>query len=128
MYGIILGILDVYDDLMRWYSGYIIKPSSSLFIDVVETSTVMIGICIVCMFMFGVNMIMVLVSIELILLGVNIQLVSYSLYFDDLVGQFLALIVLTVAAAESAIGLGIVVVYYRMRGNVLLSGINMIHG
>ena len=62
------------------------------------------------------NVIVILMSIELILLAVNINLVAFSVYLHDLVGQVFALLVLTVAAAEAAIGLAILVVYYRNRG------------
>ena len=64
------------------------------------------------------NVIVILMSIELILLAVNINLVAFSAFHDDLVGQIFTLIVLTVAAAEAAIGLAIVVVYFRNRGTI----------
>jgi len=87
----------------------------------------LIGMSIIGMVVFSVNMILVLISIERMLLGVNLQLVMYSLYYNDIIGQVLSLIVLTVAAAESAIGLGIVVVYYRTRGGIELYNMNLIH-
>lgn len=64
------------------------------------------------------NIIIVLMSIELMLLGVNMNFIVCSIYLDDIVGEVFALFVLTVAAAESAIGLAILVVYYRVRGSV----------
>lgn len=59
-----------------------------------------------------------LMSIELMLLAVNLNLIVFSVYLDDIIGQIFALFVLTIAAAESSIGLAILVVYYRMRGTI----------
>ena len=67
-------------------------------------------------------------SIELILLAVNLNFIVYSVYLDDLLGQIFALFILTVAAAESAIGLAILVVYYRVRGSIAMETINLMHG
>ena len=64
------------------------------------------------------NVIIILMSVELILLAVNINLVAFSSFLGDLVGQVYALLVLTVAAAEAAIGLSILVAYYRNRGSI----------
>ena len=74
------------------------------------------------------NVIVILMSIELILLSVNINLVSFSSFHGDLVGQVFALIVLTVAAAEAAIGLAIVVVYFRNRGTIDVADIDNLKG
>ncbi len=74
------------------------------------------------------NVIIILMSVELILLAVNINLVAFSAFLGDLVGQVFALFVLTVAAAEAAIGLAIVVVYYRNRGSIAVEDINMMKG
>ena len=74
------------------------------------------------------NVIVILMSIELILLAVNINLVSFSSFGGDLVGQVFALLILTVAAAEAAIGLAILVVYFRNRGNIAVEDINMMKG
>lgn len=74
------------------------------------------------------NVIVILMSIELILLAVNINLVAFSAFLNDLVGQVFALFVLTVAAAEAAIGLAIVVVYYRNRGTIAVDEINVLKG
>jgi NADH-quinone oxidoreductase subunit K len=74
------------------------------------------------------NVIVILMSIELILLGVNINLVAFSTFSGDLVGQIFALLILTVAAAEAAIGLAILVVYYRNRGSIAVEDINMMKG
>ena len=74
------------------------------------------------------NVIIILMSIELILLAVNINLVAFSTHLGDIVGQIFALIVLTVAAAEAAIGLAILVVFYRNRGSIAVEDINLMKG
>ncbi|MGO4669008.1 NADH-quinone oxidoreductase subunit NuoK [Bosea sp. 2KB_26] len=74
------------------------------------------------------NVIVILMSIELILLAVNINFVAFSSFMNDLVGQVFALLVLTVAAAEAAIGLAILVVYFRNRGTIAVEDINMMKG
>ena len=74
------------------------------------------------------NVIVILMSIELILLAVNINLVAFSAFLGDLAGQVFALFVLTVAAAEAAIGLAILVVYFRNRGNIAVEDINLMKG
>ena len=79
-------------------------------------------------FMNRKNLIVILMSIELILLAVNINLVAFSAHLGDLVGQVFALLVLTVAAAEAAIGLAILVVYYRNRGSIAVEDINLMKG
>ena len=74
------------------------------------------------------NVIVILMSIELILLAVNINLVAFSSFMGDIVGQVFALIVLTVAAAEAAIGLAILVVYFRNRGSIAVEDVNLMKG
>jgi NADH-quinone oxidoreductase subunit K len=74
------------------------------------------------------NVIIILMSIELILLAVNLNLVAFSAFLGDLVGQVFALFVLTVAAAEAAIGLAILVVYYRNRGTIAVEDVNLMKG
>ena len=74
------------------------------------------------------NIIIILMSVELILLAVNINLVAFSTVFGDLTGQVYALFVLTVAAAEAAIGLAILVAYYRNRGSIAVEDINALKG
>ena len=74
------------------------------------------------------NVIVILMSVELILLAVNINLVAFSSFGPNLVGQVFALLILTVAAAEAAIGLAILVVYYRNRGSIAVEDINMMKG
>ena len=74
------------------------------------------------------NVIIIMMSIELMLLAVNINLVAFSSYLQDLVGQIFAMFVLTVAAAEAAIGLAILVVYFRNRGSIAVEDVNMMKG
>ena len=74
------------------------------------------------------NVIIILMSIELMLLAVNINFVAFSYFLGDLVGQVFTLFNLTVAAAEAAIGLAIVVVYFRNRGSIAVEDINMMKG
>ena len=74
------------------------------------------------------NVIVILMSVELILLAVNINLVAFSAYLGDLVGQVFAMFVLTVAAGEAAIGLAILVIYFRSRGTIAVDDINRMKG
>ena len=74
------------------------------------------------------NIIVILMSIELILLAVNINLVSFSVFLNDLTGQIFTLFILTVAAAEAAIGLAIIVVYYRNSGTIRVEEIDKLKG
>ena len=74
------------------------------------------------------NIIVILMAIELMLLAVNINFVAFSVYQHNLIGQVFAMIVLTVAAAEAAIGLAILVVYFRNRGDIAVEGVNMMKG
>ena len=85
-----------------------------------------LGICGI--FLNRKNVITILMSIELMLLAININFVAFSVYLGDLVGQVFTLFILTVAAAEAAIGLAIVVVYYRNRGNISVENINQMKG
>ena len=88
------------------------------------------------LFVFGVfgiflnrkNVIIILMSIELMLLAVNINLFAFSTFQGDMAGQVLAMFVLTVAAAEAAIGLAILVVYFRSRGSIAVEDINQMKG
>jgi NADH-quinone oxidoreductase subunit K len=74
------------------------------------------------------NVIIILMSIELILLAVNLNFVAFSAWLDDLTGQVFAMFVLTVAAAEAAIGLAIVVIYFRNRGSIEVEDISTLKG
>jgi NADH-quinone oxidoreductase subunit K len=79
-------------------------------------------------FMNRKNVIVILMSIELILLAVNINMVAFSTHLGDIVGQVFALLILTVAAAEAAIGLAILVVFFRNRGSIAVEDVNMMRG
>ena len=74
------------------------------------------------------NVIVILMSIELMLLAVNINMVAFSVFLNDIVGQVFALFILTVAAGEAAIGLAILVIYFRNRGTIAVDDINMMKG
>ena len=74
------------------------------------------------------NVIVILMSIELILLAVNINMVAFSTHLNDIVGQVFAMLILTVAAAEAAIGLAILVVFFRNRGSIAVEDINRLRG
>jgi NADH-quinone oxidoreductase subunit K len=74
------------------------------------------------------NVIVILMAIELILLAVNINLVAFSAYLHDLVGQVFAMFVLTVAAGEAAIGLAILVIYFRNRGTIAVDDVDRLRG
>jgi len=74
------------------------------------------------------NVIIILMSIELILLSVNINLVSFSIYLQDLTGQVFAMFILTVAAAEAAVGLAIIVAYYKNKGSIHVDQISSLKG
>ena len=74
------------------------------------------------------SVLILLMCIELLLLAVNRQLIVYSVYRDDRMGQVFALMVLTVAAGESAVGLAILVVYFRVHGTIAMRSMNLLHG
>jgi NADH-quinone oxidoreductase subunit K len=90
----------------------------------------------VCLFVIGVlgifstrkNIIIILMSIELMLLAINFNFIIFSVFLDDIIGQIFALLILTIAAAESAIGLAILVIYYRLRGIISVDYISTIKG
>jgi NADH-quinone oxidoreductase subunit K len=85
-------------------------------------------ICIFGLFLNRKNVIILLMSIELMLLAVNINLVAFSSFLGDLVGQVFTLFVLTVAAAEAAIGLAILVSFFRNRGTIAVEDVNVMQG
>ena len=86
------------------------------------------SIGIVGIFLNRKNVIIILMSIELMLLAVNINLVSFSIFLNDLVGQIFTMFILTVAAAEAAVGLAIIVVYYKNKGSIQVEQINSLKG
>ena len=91
-------------------------------------AAILFTIGVVGIFLNRKNIIIILMSVELILLAVNINFVAFSSYLGDLVGQVFALFVLTVAAAEAAIGLAILVVYFRNRGTIAVEDVNVMKG
>ena len=89
---------------------------------------IIFAIGIVGIFLNRKNVIIILMSIELILLAVNINLVSFSIYLQNLVGQIFTMFVLTVAAAEAAVGLAIIVIYYKNKGTIYVEQISSLKG
>ena len=91
-------------------------------------SIILFIISILGIFLIKKNIIIILMCIELMLLSININFILFSVYTDDLSGQIFALFILTVAAGESAIGLAILVIYYRLKGIISINFINSIKG
>ena len=91
-------------------------------------SAIIFVIGIIGIFLNRKNVIIILMSIELILLSVNINLVSFSIYLQDLVGQVFTMFILTVAAAEAAVGLAIIVIYYKNKGSINVQQISSLKG
>tara|TARA_B100001029_G_C14851417_1_gene333941 strand:+ start:347 stop:658 length:312 start_codon:yes stop_codon:yes gene_type:complete len=91
-------------------------------------SAVIFSLGMIGIFLNRKNVIVILMSIELILLAVNINLVSFSIFLQDITGQIFTMLILTVAAAEAAIGLAIIVVYYRNKGSIRVEEINQMKG
>jgi NADH-quinone oxidoreductase subunit K len=94
----------------------------------VGVSAVMFVLGVLGIFLNRKNVIIILMAIELILLSVNLNLVAFSAYLHDLVGQVFAMFVLTVAAGEAAIGLAILVIYFRGRGTIAVDDVNRMKG
>ena len=91
-------------------------------------AAIIFAIGIVGIFLNRKNVIIILMSIELMLLAVNINLVSFSIYLQDLVGQVFTMFILTVAAAEAAVGLAIIVIYYKNKGSINVEQISSLKG
>ena len=91
-------------------------------------SAIIFSIGIIGIFLNRKNVIIILMSIELILLAVNINLVSFSIYLQNLVGQVFTMFILTVAAAEAAIGLAIIVMYFKNKGSIQVEEISSLKG
>ena len=91
-------------------------------------SAIIFAIGITGIFLNRKNVIIILMSIELILLSVNINFVSFSIYLEDLVGQVFTMFILTVAAAEAAVGLAIIVIYYKNKGSINVEQISSLKG
>ncbi|KUR79275.1 NADH-quinone oxidoreductase subunit NuoK [Novosphingobium sp. Fuku2-ISO-50] len=94
----------------------------------VVVSAIMFVLGVLGIFLNRKNVIIILMAIELILLSVNLNLVAFSAYLHDLVGQIFAMFVLTVAAGEAAIGLAILVIYFRDRGTIAVDDVNRMKG
>ena len=91
-------------------------------------SAIIFSIGIVGIFLNRKNVIIIFMSIELILLSVNINLVSFSIYLQNLVGQVFTMFILTIAAAEAAVGLAIIVIYYKNKGSIHVEHISSLKG
>lgn len=91
-------------------------------------SAILFTIGVIGIFLNRKNVIIILMSIELILLSVNINLIAFSYFLNDLTGQIFSLFVLTVAAAEAAIGLAIIVIFYRNKGSIRVEDIHEMKG
>ena len=94
----------------------------------VVVSSILFVLGVLGIFLNRKNVIVILMAVELILLAVNLNLVAFSAFMQDLVGQIFAMLVLTVAAAEAAIGLAILVIYFRTRGSIAVDDINRMKG
>ena len=94
----------------------------------VVVSSILFVLGVLGIFLNRKNVIVILMAIELILLAVNLNFVAFSAFLDDLVGQVFAMFVLTVAAAEAAIGLAILVIYFRGRGTIAVDSVNRMRG
>ena len=94
----------------------------------VTVSAIMFVLGVLGIFLNRKNVIIILMAIELIVLSVNLNLVAFSAYLHDLVGQIFAMFVLTVAAGEAAIGLAILVIYFRDRGTIAVDDVNRMKG
>lgn len=92
---------------------------------------IIINFFLFCIGLFGIilnrqNIIIILMSIELLLLSINLNFLYFSLFLDDIIGQVFSLLILTVAAAESAIGLAIMIVFFKIYGNISIYKINLL--
>ncbi len=113
------------------FAGRLEKRSNAMEIGLssyLGVAAVLFTIGVIGIFLNRKNVIVILMSVELMLLAVNLNLVAFSAHLGDLTGQVFALVILTVAAAEAAIGLAILVVYYRNRGSIAVEDINMMKG
>jgi NADH-quinone oxidoreductase subunit K len=94
----------------------------------IVVSSILFGLGVLGIVLNRKNIIIVLMAIELILLSVNINLVAFSAFLHDLAGQIFAMFVLTVAAGEAAVGLAILVIYFRSRGTIAVDDVNRMKG
>ena len=114
--------------VLEMNSDFIFAGESILINHFLILSSVIFFLGIVGIFLNRKNVITILMSIELMLLGVNINFVAFSYYSNDITGQIFTFFVLTVAAAEAAIGLAILVVYFRNKGSIDVKEINLLKG
>ncbi len=91
-------------------------------------ATILFSIGLVGILLNRSNLLVVLISIEVLLLSIDLNFIAFSVYLDDIVGQLFALFVLTLAASEAAIGLAFVLVYYRLRGSIKLETSGLLRG
>jgi NADH-quinone oxidoreductase subunit K len=96
--------------------------------DFMNLSLILYGVGIWGLLVARTNFVVILLSLEIILLAVNVNFISYSIYLDDLLGHIYALIILAVAASESAIGLALLIVYYRARGIITIDAVPSLKG
>jgi NADH-quinone oxidoreductase subunit K len=94
----------------------------------ITVSSILFVLGVLGIFLNRKNIIIILMAIELILLSVNINLVAFSVFLHDLAGQLFAMFVLTVAAGEAAVGLAILVIYFRSRGTIAVDDVNHLKG
>lgn len=99
-----------------------------MFISQISVNIVLFLISVLGIILNKRNVLVILMCIELMLLSVNMNFILYSIYLDDFYGQLFSLFVLTVAASESAVGLAILIVYYRLLGNIIISGTTALKG
>ncbi len=120
---LVIGICsDIYDKIYK-------KLMFNIFIyDFLNLSMVVFAIGLWGLVISRINFILVLLSLELLIFASNLNLIIFSIFFDDLAGQIFALCVLAVAACESAIGLAILVVYYRLRGIISINAVSVLKG
>lgn len=99
-----------------------------MFLTQIITNLILFFIGIAGLVLKNTNMLIILMCIEMILLSVNLNFIIMSIYLDDITGQIFALIILTIAAAESAIGLAILILYYRAKKDIILSSVAVLKG
>ena len=109
------------------------KKEKKMVINIEIFKLLLISITLFLISLFGIfllkrNLIVILMSIELLLLSINFNFILFSVYLDDIIGQIFTLLILTVAAAESSIGLAILVMYYRRKGIISINVMNYIKG
>jgi NADH-quinone oxidoreductase subunit K len=122
-------------EIIKIYYNYnkLKKKKKNMIINLEIFKFLLISITLFLISLFGIfllkrNLIVILMSIELCLLSVNFNFILFSIYLDDVIGQIFTLLILTVAAAESSIGLAILVMYYRRKGIISINVMNYIKG